>query len=311
MNPLWTQMLVDPAVPIDRETLRMVVADQQGWTRRWLYPVARVFSRVAVGVIRVVKAVIPFRAHRTMDRLCVWFLHRFVSPTAGTLLVRHFLVETNLLNFLVRNTATPGLPEVTLRPTSLRQLGDRAVIEHDLNVYEVLTALGVNPWEKPEKLDFSMLEIEPIDPGRGVWRWINLDIQTALCLMNIPFALCLTRGEYQTAVHSLRLDESILAVLADLTGDETFMRWRPGTLTVRADSSMDVPRAVYEHAVICEYAHAHLRRICRSPSPPAGRDNRSNSPDPVSQPIARSCRAHAAVSTPSASRYPQGARPLR
>lgn len=258
---IWTQMLVDPTVPVDRDTLRMVVNDQQRWTRRWVYPFARVFSRVAVAVIRVLKALLPFRAHRTMDRLCVWFLQRFVSPTAGTLLVRHFLIETNLLNFLIRNTAIPGLAEVTLRPTAVAQLGDRAVIKHDLNVYDVLIALGVSQWDKPEKLDFSMLEIEPIDPGRHVRRWMNLDIQTALCFMNIPFALCLTRREYQTAVHSLRLDESILALLADLTGDETFLRWRPGTIVLRADSSMDVPRAVYEHAVIHEYAHAHLVRL--------------------------------------------------
>jgi hypothetical protein len=256
---IWTQMLVDPTVPVDRDTLRMVVDDQRRWTRRWLYPMARVISRAAVALIRVLKAVAPFRAHRTMDRLCVWFLRRFVSPAAGALLVRHFLVETNLLNFLIRNTTIPGLPEVTLRPVNLTQLGDRAVIKHDLNVYDVLIALGVSRWRKPETLDFSMLEVEKIDvSGR---RWLNLDIQTALCLMNIPFAFCLTRQEYRTAVHSLRLDESILALLADLTGDERFLRWRPGTIVVRADSSMDVPRAVYEHAVICEYAHAHLKQL--------------------------------------------------
>ena len=190
---IWTQMLVDPTVPVDRDTLRMVVDDQRRWTRRWLYPMARVFSRLAVTAIRVFKAVAPFRAHRLMDRLCVWFLRRFVSPAAGALLVRHFLVETNLLNFLIRNTAIAGLPEVTLRPVNLTQLGDRAVIKHDLNVYEVLIALGVSRWQKRESLDYSMLEVEEIDVrGR---RWLNLDIQTALCLMNIPFAFCLTRQE--------------------------------------------------------------------------------------------------------------------
>ena len=266
---LWAQILTDPTVPIDRETLRYIVNDQQRWTRRWLYPAARAFSRVAVALIRFFKAVVPFRAHHTMDRLCVWFLHRFVSPTAGALLVRHFIVETNLLNFLIRNTGVP-MTEVKLRPTSLRQLGDRAVIQHDLNVYDVLTSIGLAGVKPPvtrarladaSRLDYSMLDVEPIDPGREKRRWVNLDIQTALCLMNIPFALCLTFAEYRTAVHSLRLDETVLALLADITGDETFLRWRPGTLTIRADSSMDVPRAVYEHAVICEYAHAHLIRL--------------------------------------------------
>jgi hypothetical protein len=257
---IWTQILTDPTVPIDPATLRMVVDDQRRWTRRWLYPVARTVSAVAVAVIRIVKAVLPFRAPATMDRLCVWFLHRFVSPSAGTLLVRHFLVETNLLNFLLRNGGAAAT-EVTLRPTSLRQLGDRAVITHDRNVYDVLITLGVTGVTRPDRLDVSMLEVEPIDAGVGVRRWLQLDIQTALCLMNIPFAFCLTRDEYATAVHSLRLDESILALLAEVTGDETFLRWRPGTQTVRVDSSLDVPRAVYAHAVACECAHGYLRAM--------------------------------------------------
>src|SRR5262245_47065077 len=151
---LWAQILTDPTVPIDAATRRQIVSDQQRWTRRWLYPVARVVSRVAVALIRVLKAFVPFRAHHTMDRLCVWFLHRFVSPTAGSLLVRHFLVETNLLNFLVRNTGV-AMSEVKLRPTSVRQLGDRAVIQHDLNVYEVLTGIGVAGYARPSYVDYA------------------------------------------------------------------------------------------------------------------------------------------------------------
>ena len=93
-------------------------------------------------------------------------------------------------------------------------------------------------------------------------RWLNLDIQTALCLMNIPFALCLTREEYQT--------RGALAapgrVDPDAAGRAHRRRARscaggPATIVVRVDSGMDVPRAVYEHAVICEYAHAHLKRL--------------------------------------------------
>src|ERR1019366_4017066 len=38
-----------------------------------------------------------------------------------------------------------------------------------------------------------------------------------------------------------------------------FLSWRPRSLPVRVDSNVDVPQMVYEHAVICEYAHARLR----------------------------------------------------
>ncbi|HZN70783.1 MAG TPA: hypothetical protein VFC00_03740 [Micromonosporaceae bacterium] len=261
---IWAAILSDPVLPFDRDALRLVVRDQRRWSRRWLYPVVRVLSRIVVTAIVVSKRLLPvqFAAHSTMDRLCVWFLRRCVSPDAGTLLIRHFVVETNLLAFIARNAGVLGVPEPDLRPVTLRELGNRAVIEHDLNVYRLLTALGAaRRLEHKTELDFTPLRVPPIDAEPAVRRLVNLDIQTALCLMNIPFALCLTAAEYRRAVHSLRLDESIMAILATLTGDPTFRTWCPAGSMVRVDSNTDVPRAVYEHAVICEYAHAHLLRL--------------------------------------------------
>ena len=69
--------------------------------------------------------------------------------------------------------------------------------------------------------------------------------------MNIPFALCLTPAEYRRAVHSMRLDTSLLSVLTAITGDATFLGWASG-LPVRVDSNADVPRMVYEHALLCD-----------------------------------------------------------
>ena len=260
---VWELMAVDPAVPMDRVALRLVISDQRRWSRTYIYPWLRVVSRVLVTLIACGKRACPvrFAAHGLMDRLCLWFLRRFVSKNAVTLLVRHFIVETNLLNFCLRN-ALPDAPEVGLRPVTLAGLGDRAVIEHDLNVYRVLSDLGLSAVTGARgRLDFCMLDIPPVDPESWRRRLLNLDIQTALCLMNIPFALCLTPDEYRRAVHSLRLDASLLTVLASVTGDDTFLSWRPGLPPVRVDSNVDVPAMVYEHAVLCEYAHARLLQL--------------------------------------------------
>jgi hypothetical protein len=259
---LWEVMAVDPSIPVDQAIMRLVIRDQRSRSRTLLYPWVRILSRVAVTLIAGGKQLCPvrFSAHATMDKLCLWFLRRFVSPDAVTLLIRHFIVETDLLNFCVRNAGAPGVPEVTLRPAALGELGDRAVIEHDLNVYRVLHLLGcADSPGPPGRLDFGTLDIPPIDPEPGTRRLLSLDIQTALCLMNIPFALCLTPAEYRRAVHSMRLDTSLLTVLAALTGDSAFLSWRPRFLPVRVDSNVDVPQMVYEHAVICECAHARLR----------------------------------------------------
>ena len=262
---LWEVMAADPSIPMDRATLYLVIRDQRRRSRALLYPWVRVLSWVAVTIIVCGKRICPIRfcAHATMDRMCLWFLRRFVSPTAVSLLIRHFIVETNLLNFCLRNARVPGPPVVGLRPVTLSGLGNRAVIEHDLNVYRVLFALGcagLPGQPDPAGLDFSMLNVPEADPEPGTRRLANLDIQTALCLMNIPFAACLTPGEYRRAVHSLRLDASLLTVLAALTGDATFLGWRTALPPVRVDSNVDVPATVYEHAVVCEYA---LARLCQ------------------------------------------------
>jgi len=259
-------MSVDPAISIDLATLRQIIHDQQRASRRFLYPWAQILSRLAVAAIVVAKRVVPIRfsAHATMDRMCLWFLRRFVAPDSVSLLIRHFIVETNLLNFCLRNVGLPD--EVDLRPATLAELGNRAVIEHDLNVYRALLALGraASPdraakLSKPTQLDFGMLSVPGIDPEPHTRRLLRLDIQTALCVMNIPFAFCLTPDEYRRAVHSLRLDASLLTVLAEITGDSAFLGWRQPA--VRAGSNFDVPAAVYEHALLCEFAHA---RLCRA-----------------------------------------------
>ncbi|WBU37874.1 DUF6999 family protein [Homoserinibacter sp. YIM 151385] len=266
---MWEAVYADPSVPLDRAVVRQIIDDQRRLSRRWLYPIARVVSRILVGIISVVKRVLPFRwmPLTMMDVLCVWFLRRFVSPDAVELLIRHFVVETNLVNFIIRNTNAPIEP-VTLRPTALSGLGDHAVVEHDVNVYDVLIALDGTPLQPPAgPLDWQQLDIPPLDAERGRRRLLRLDIQTALCFMNIPFSMALTVEEYRRAVHSIRFDDSFLEILTLITRDDTFRHWKIGGLSLWMDSNVDVPRMVYRHALVCEYAHAQLVTLAGGVSP--------------------------------------------
>lgn len=265
---MWEAIYSDPSVPLDRGLVRQIINDQRRWSRRWLHPIARVISRVVVGAISVVKRVLPFRWMKlsTMDTLCVWFLRNYVAPDAVELLIRHFVVETNLVNFIIRNTDS-SMDLVTLRPTALSGLGDNAVVEHDVNVYDVLIALDAVPIVRRENLDFSDLDIPRLDAERLRRRRLRLDIQTALCFMNIPFSMALTLEEYRRAVHSMRFDDSFLEILAVLTGDDTFRHWKLAGMSLWMDSNVDVPRMVYRHALVCEYAHAHLVKLAGGVSP--------------------------------------------
>jgi len=257
---IWEALAGDPTLHFDRRALELLRIDQSQWAHRYVRPPARLVSRVAVALIVLIKRILPFRfsSHRLLDRLGIWFMSRLVSVEGGELLLRHFVIETNVLAFIARNS---GLAEPTLRPGTLAKLDDNAVIVHDMNLYEVLAGLGNRPLATPENrtgpLDFSMLELEPIEVGGGR-RWLRLDLETGLSVMNIAFALLTTSDEYRRAVHSLQLDESVLSCLAELTGDDLFRTWKPAGYVPIVRTNRDVPRDLFAHAVIHEYAHARL-----------------------------------------------------
>jgi hypothetical protein len=253
---IFSALRGDPTFHFDRHALDLLETDQSRWSYRYLRPPARILSRVTVALITLIKRILPFQFsnHDLLDRLGIWFLSRFVSEEGGELLLRHFIIETNVLAFIAANT---GLTEPTLRPGNLDDLDDNAVIVHDLNLYQVLSDLGGQPLPRPGWLDYTMLEIGTIEVSR-TRRLARLDLETGLAMMNIAFCLLTTSDEYRRAVHSLQLDESVLSILAELTGDPTFLAWKPAGYLPIVRTNRDVPRDLFAHAVIHEYIHARL-----------------------------------------------------
>jgi hypothetical protein len=262
---IFSALRGDPTFHFDRHALSLLETDQTRWSYRFFRPLARLVSRLAVAIITGIKRVLPFQFsnHDLLDRLGIWFLSHFVSEEGGELLLRHFVIETNVLAFIAANT---GLTQPTLRPGNLDDLDDNAVIAHDLNLYQVLSDLDGQPLPRPDWLDYSMLEIGPIEVSR-TRRLARLDLETGMCMMNIAFCLLTTSDEYRRAVHSLQLDESLLAILAELTDDPVFLAWKPAGYIPMIRTNRDVPRDLFAHAVIHEYIHARLRRQAEARCP--------------------------------------------
>jgi hypothetical protein len=262
---IFSALRGDPTFHFDRHALDLLETDQTRWSYRFFRPLARLVSRLAVAIITGIKRVLPFQFsnHDLLDRLGIWFLSHFVSEEGGELLLRHFVIETNVLAFIAANT---GLTQPTLRPGNLDDLDDNAVIVHDLNLCQVLSDLDGQPLPRPDRLDYSMLEIGPIEVRR-TRRLARLDLETGMCMMNIAFCLLTTSDEYRRAVHSLQLDESLLAILAELTDDPVFLAWKPAGYIPMIRTNRDVPRDLFAHAVIHEYIHARLRRQAEARCP--------------------------------------------
>jgi len=248
---LW---LVDPGLPYDAELRQALAADAGLRSRRRLLGPSRIVTRLLVAAVRAVKLVLPrTRSHRLLDWLCLRFLRRFVAPGSVALLIRHFAVENDLLDFLAANVAPGTVDRPALRPTCIRELGGSAVLHHDRNLYRCLAQLGqavgpgglaAGPQWSPVLVDASMLAGLPaIDPDRG-WparRWAHLDL------------------EYEHAVHSLALDDPLMAILTTVTGDARLAALRPATSALQVRTHRDVPAELFHHAVINETALARLR----------------------------------------------------
>ena len=110
-------------------------------------------------------------------------------------------------------------------------------------------------------LNFEAIACPPVDAEVKRFRWLNLDIETSLYLMNLPFCLFTTYEEYERATNSFQLDESLFTLIADITGDARFRTWTPLKFTPFLAFPWDVPRALYWHACIHEYAHGRLEQL--------------------------------------------------
>jgi len=88
-------------------------------------------------------------------------------------------------------------------------------MKHDASIYNLFLDLGASERAsvldpRPvESLDFAELEVPSLDPEPG--RFLRLDIESALYVMSIFFCLLTTEEEYERAVNSFQLDESLMA----------------------------------------------------------------------------------------------------
>lgn len=264
---IWSALEGDPTLAFPDRVRRLVAVDQQRWSRRVLLPVARLVSLVAVTLIVWFKRVAPVSMswHGAIDGLSIRFIRRFVSPEGAELLIRHFIIETNLLELIAVNAGYDDVHRPDLRPVDLAGLADSAVIEHDVNVLALLAGLRNRPLPTRARVDTSMLAVPAIDATSPRRRWMSLDIETALYLMNIPFALFLTADEYERAVHSLALDRNLLECLATLTGLAQLRALAPEGSCLLIRTIGDVPRRLYLHCAIHEMAHEVILRAAVDP----------------------------------------------
>ena len=156
-NP-WLALYVDASVPLHQTAKANFLMDVGSRSRQFFFPLIRPFCRLAICFNKVCKTIIPnaFTSSWLLHRSIYLGLKWFVSPQANYLIMRHFHIGTELLQFVAANTKGVRMQFVGLRPEALKDLVHDVFLQHDLNIYNFII-------EYNRQLNEQGLELEPVE----------------------------------------------------------------------------------------------------------------------------------------------------
>ena len=165
--------------------------------------------------------------------------------------------------------AATDVAKVDLYPVEPDQLGDvggfNATLLHDCNVMNLFIDLGkskeANVFDliQKEDIDFSSLilpEAKVEEDGRK--RLMNLDLETSLYIMILFLVFLFDEDVAESAANSLTLDEGVLTILSNMTGDKQYQNWSPYRYTNHVFWPNDPALGLQKHMVIFEYIYTRL-----------------------------------------------------
>ena len=232
-NP-WLALYLYQSTPIRASAKDKWLRDSSSRSRQYLLPFARPWARTWIVIVQVIKALSPldWRASKTLHKLIVFSLRRFVRPDANDLILRHMWAGSEILAFIAGNVRGASVPLNPLKPRNLDGLLDYTILKHDLNIYNFIINLNKELKEKglkietlhPDEIDYSMItdgefDIEPMPDGV-----LNVvDLETAIELYTPVFQFFLTDNDFWRSTNSLQLDETIGLYAATILGNQSHM----------------------------------------------------------------------------------------
>jgi hypothetical protein len=270
LNPdAWDALYLDQMIPIDPYAKSLMIKDLQNWTRRYLLIPIKMIANLLLAIILIIKRLIPFqfRNYQVMHQLAAWFLNTFVTPESCYLIVRHFSLESNIINFLIDNGPNTDIERANVYPRSILDLASNSFIEHDLAFYNFvldyakskemnkswLTSIkskGIN-YESIKK----SINVE-IDFSNQLLRF--LDLESTLELFKIIYSFFLTPLEFERAVISLSMDENIANYINTFTENLTWNYLISNRHPLAPRSSFDAAHHLLMHGILFEYLHHYL-----------------------------------------------------
>ena len=109
----WQALFYDRSIPFDQNAKAAFLYDSQSKSRQFLHPFVRLFARLAIGVLQLLKVFWPkvLTSPKLLHLSLYWGMKYWVTPEANYLILRHFNLGSEVLRFIADN-----VPGISLKP---------------------------------------------------------------------------------------------------------------------------------------------------------------------------------------------------
>jgi hypothetical protein len=272
-NP-WLALYLDMSLPLSDEVKAALLANSGSKSRQFLLPVIRPLAKLTISFFQVLKIFVPnkFTSSWVLHRTIYFGLKTFVRPDANYLILRHFHIGSEILQFVAGNVPGIQIALNPLRPRNLADLKDDVFLKHDLNIYNFLIRLnremkakGIAITKQPtlnvDGVTDGPFQIDENSLPRGP---LNiLDLETAIEIYTPLYQLFLTDSDFWRACNSLQLDETVAIYSARLIGDPSYVSLVNNKHPLVPLSTLQAGYRLLLHGLAAECLHATLVQIKR------------------------------------------------
>lgn len=226
-NP-FLAIFLDQSIPFNEEAKAAYLKDCSSRSRQFLLPLIRPFARLMIILLQLYKVIIPkaFTSSKLLHRVLYWGMKTFVSPSANYMILRHFYLGSEVLQFIRDNVPGVDIPMNPLKPTNLEPVKNDLFLIHDLNLYNFVIHLNRELRDKQievskqDRLSFSAITAVALPIEEMPKRWTNfLDLTTAIECFTPVYQMFLTDNDFWRATNSLQLDETIGILASKVIGN--------------------------------------------------------------------------------------------
>ncbi len=267
-SPFLEAVAVDDAIPIDPEAVELWLTDLERRSRWFIRPLLQLLFAIILHITWALKRLpLPqFRAHTVLQRLICFFCKYFVSPEANQLIIRHFVTESNILNFMQENMQRDDVAPLDLYPKSIEDMLQHTFVDHDQELFRMLRELGASDRDAwpiaHQDLKWSQWQAIEIDDSVRERRWTQvLDFETSHALFMCLFCFLLTAEEYRDAINGFNLDQSIAIKIGQMIGDPTLAEIAYNKYPLYLVGPWNLGQRFLMHGFFTENLHALLDEL--------------------------------------------------